>query len=239
MTAIYPSTAAPQNDPHTAIAVSGLSHAYTVAEGSLVVIDGLDFAVRFGETVAITGPSGAGKTTLLSLIGGLDRVQQGSLEVAGRELRTLSSDALAEYRRNTVGFVFQDYGLLPTLSAAENVELALSLAGVARRTRRARARELLELVGLTARIDHRPAALSGGESQRVAIARALANEPRVVLADEPTGNLDEGSSARVLELLAGLPAELDCAVVMVTHNPSIARQCDREFGLAAVGEPRP
>lgn len=213
------------------IMVRGLCHDYATDAGPLRVIDELDLDVAAGEIVAVTGSSGVGKTTVLSLLGGLDRVQAGSVVVGGADIGGLRRDALAAYRRTTIGFVFQDYGLLPSLTATENVEFALAMAGVSRKRRRARARELLDAVGLTARASHRPYALSGGESQRVAIARALANAPRLVLADEPTGNLDGAASDQVLEMLQRLPREHDCTVVAVTHNLSVASACDRVIEL--------
>ena len=224
------------HDSSATIQVLDLSHSYDVDGGTLHVLAQTNFAVNAGESVAIMGPSGAGKTTLLSLIGGLDSVQQGSVQVCGQELAQMSSDALAAYRRHTIGFVFQDYGLLPTLSATENVELALTLSGARRHERRKRAKELLALVGLENRSDHRPNALSGGESQRVSIARSLANAPKVVLADEPTGNLDGAASDNVLRLLLSLPGARGCTVVMVTHNLAVARQCDRIIELQSHSE---
>jgi ABC-type lipoprotein export system ATPase subunit len=209
------------------IEVRGLSRQYRADEGPLVVLDGLDLSVAAGEFVAVTGRSGAGKTTLLSILGGLERPQVGEVRVGGVDLSTLGSNALAGYRRSTVGFVFQDFGLISPLSAAENVELALAFASVRGSRRARRARELLDAVGLGDRARHRPAALSGGESQRVAIARALANHPRLVLADEPTGNLDDTSASLVLDLLASLPAEHECTLVVVTHNHQVASRADR------------
>jgi ABC-type lipoprotein export system ATPase subunit len=216
-----------------AIALRGLSHRYRSDQGPLVVLDGLDWAVAPGEFVAVTGRSGSGKTTLLSILGGLERPQAGEVRVGETALTGLSGNALAEYRRATVGFVFQDFGLLSPLSALENVELALTFAAVRGARRRARARELLDAVGLSERARHRPAALSGGESQRVAIARALANRPRLVLADEPTGNLDDESARLVLDLLASLPAEHACTLVVVTHNDLVASRADRVVRLDA------
>ena len=181
------------------ISVRGLSFEYETASGALPVLDNVDFDVEPGEVIAVTGVSGSGKTTLLSLLGGLDRIQRGTVIVGGEDLGRLRRDDLARYRRETVGFVFQDFGLLGQLTALENVELALTIAGApGRRLRRERARELLDAVGLAERMSHRPRALSGGEKQRVAIARALANRPRLILADEPTGNLDATSTAEVL-----------------------------------------
>ncbi len=214
-----------------AISARGLRHEYDTAEGTITVLDGVALDIAPAEFVAVTGASGAGKTTLLSLIGGLERIQHGTIEVGDIDLGGLSGDALAAYRRTTIGFVFQDYGLLGTLTAQENVELALTFAGLPLGKRRNRARDLLDAVGLASRASHRPAALSGGESQRVAIARALANAPRLVLADEPTGNLDEDSADRVLALLHSLPAEHGCTVLVVTHNALIAKRCDRELRL--------
>jgi putative ABC transport system ATP-binding protein len=214
-----------------AVDVKGLSFAYDTPEGELLVLDRLDFEVDAGTTVAISGTSGSGKTTLLSVLGGLDRPQDGIVVVAGRELATLGRDEIAQYRREVVGFVFQDFGLLGQLTALENVELALTFTHASRRRRRARARELLDAVGLRERVSHRPRALSGGEKQRVAIARALANEPQLVLADEPTGNLDATSSAAVLDLLLNVPAEHGTTVVVVTHDEAVASRANRRMHL--------
>jgi ABC-type lipoprotein export system ATPase subunit len=214
-----------------AVTVRGLRHAYATPEGALTVLDDINVDVDEREIVAITGPSGSGKTTLLSLLGGLEALQTGYVEVAGRDLAQLDGAALAAYRRSTVGFVFQDFGLLGQLTALENVELALTLSGVPRRRRRARARDLLTAVGLAARTEHRPHALSGGENQRVAIARALANDPPLVLADEPTGNLDMASTERVLDLLASLPESHGCTLLVVTHDEAVASRAHRRLHL--------
>ena len=213
------------------VCVRGLEFRYATPEGELVVLDGLDFDVAAGQTVAITGTSGSGKTTLLSVLGGLDRPGAGSVNVAGHDLAALGRDELALYRGRVVGFVFQDFGLLGQLTALENVELALTFAHIARRRRRARARELLDAVGLAARLSHRPRALSGGEKQRVAIARALANQPQLVLADEPTGNLDTASSETVLDLLMRLPVEHGSTVIVVTHDAAVAARAHRRLHL--------
>ena len=207
--------------------VEGLRHAY----GGLVVLDGLVLDVAPAEHVALVGPSGSGKSTLLGLIGGLDPVQAGSVVVGGRQLRGLSGRGLADHRRATVGFVFQHFGLLDTLTAAENVELSCTLAGQSRSSRRRRAADLLEAVGLDDRATHRPPQLSGGERQRVALARALANRPPLILADEPTGNLDGESARRVVDLLAALPSEQGCTVIVVTHDPVVAVRADRQLNL--------
>lgn len=202
----------------------GLTHIYPGPTGNVQVLRGVTFSVPPGGYAALVGSSGAGKTTLLALIGGLERVQGGSLLVDGREVADLEGDALAEYRRTTVGFVFQHFGLLEALTAQENVELAAVLAGERPAARRERASELLGAVGMAHRATHRPGALSGGERQRVAIARALVNRPRLVLADEPTGNLDVETSGEVINLLESLRAEKGCTLVIVTHDQALARR---------------
>jgi predicted ABC-type transport system involved in lysophospholipase L1 biosynthesis ATPase subunit len=213
---------APVDLSGAAVHLRGVGHRY----GAVTVLHGLDLDVPPGGYLALMGPSGAGKSTALALIGGLERPQDGTVVVGGQDLARLGGDALADYRRRTVGFVFQHFGLLETLTAQENVELAMALDGQGRSERRSRGRELLTAVGLGSRVDHRPSALSGGERQRVAIARALANRPRLVLADEPTGNLDAGAAAVVLDLLASLRAEHGCSLLVVTHNPLVARRAD-------------
>jgi predicted ABC-type transport system involved in lysophospholipase L1 biosynthesis ATPase subunit len=209
----------------------GLTFTYDTPAGDLVVLDAIDFDIAAGTVVAVTGVSGSGKTTLLSVLGGLDRPPAGSVVIAGHDLALLDRDEMARYRREVVGFVFQDFGLLGQLTALENVELALTFERVSRRRRRARARELLDAVGLGDRLGHRPRALSGGEKQRVAIARALANNPRLVLADEPTGNLDRAATEVVLDLLMRVPAEHGSTVVVVTHDDAIAARADRRMHL--------
>ena len=215
-----------------AISVRGLSFSYDTESGALSVLDDVDFDVAAGDVVALTGASGSGKTTLLSVLGGLDRPQTGSVTVGSDDLGKLGRDDLARYRRETVGFVFQDFGLLGQLTALENVELALTIARGPRRSRRTRARELLASVGLAQRLSHRPRALSGGEKQRVAIARALANRPRLLLADEPTGNLDTTSTAEVLDVLLRLPSEYGSTLVIVTHDEGVAANARRRLPLA-------
>jgi putative ABC transport system ATP-binding protein len=205
-----------------AISARGLTHRYAAPEGTLAVLAGVDLDVPAGGYVTVTGPSGAGKSTLLSVLGGLEPLQEGAARVGEVDLAGLAGDQLAAYRRATVGFVFQHFGLLEALTAAENVELAAVLAGVAPGARRRRAAELLDAVGLADRARHQPLKLSGGERQRVAIARALANRPRLLLADEPTGNLDEGSAATVIDLLEELRREHGCTLLVVTHNRVLA-----------------
>jgi putative ABC transport system ATP-binding protein len=214
-----------------AIALRGLSHTYRTADGPLTVLGGLDLDVPDGGYAAITGPSGAGKTTLLALLGGLERPQAGTIDVGGQDLTGLGGDGLAAYRRATVGFVFQHFGLLETLTAAQNVELAGTLNGAGPAERRSRALELLEAVGLGARAGHRPSRLSGGERQRVAIARALVNRPRLLLADEPTGNLDDDAAILVVELLESVRAEHACTLVLVTHNRDLAARAGQRVAL--------
>lgn len=214
-----------------AIAARSLSHRYEGPSGPVPVLEGLDLDVPAGGYVALVGQSGAGKTTLLALLGGLERVQSGTLTVGNHDVAALAGDGLAAYRRLTVGFVFQHFGLLEALTALENVELAMVLAGERPSARRRRARGLLEAVGMGPRASHRPAALSGGERQRVAIARALANQPRLVLADEPTGNLDEDTALEVLRLLESLQSERGCTLMVVTHDRGIARRAAQVAAL--------
>jgi ABC-type lipoprotein export system ATPase subunit len=214
-----------------AISVRGLRHRYESTSGTLTVLDDLDLDVAPGGLVSITGASGAGKSTLLCLLGALDRPQAGSVVIGGHDLSDASRDELADFRRTTVGFVFQHFGLLDTLTAAENVSLACTLAGARSRVGRARAEELMHAVGLGHRLDHTPSRLSGGERQRVAIARAMANQPDLVLADEPTGNLDDENTELVMGLLWSLPSEHGCTVVLVTHDRDLAAATDHSFHL--------
>ena len=206
------------------VAAVGLSHAYDGPAGEVPVLADLTVTVPRDGYAALVGPSGAGKTTLLSLIGGLERVQSGTLRVGGHDVAALEGDDLAAYRRSTVGFIFQNFGLLDALTALENVELAAMLAGERPSRRRTRAAELLDAVGMSPRAAHRPGALSGGERQRVAIARALVNGPRLVLADEPTGNLDADTSEEVMVLLESMRRERGCTLLVVTHDRGLARR---------------
>jgi putative ABC transport system ATP-binding protein len=218
--------------PGATLDIAGLTHRYRSRTGELTVLDGLDLHVDADDHVVITGSSGSGKSTLLAVLGGLDPPQSGRVVVAGHDLHRLGRNALADYRREIVGFVFQHFGLLDTLTAAENVELAGTLAGQSARLRRKRAAELLDAVGLADRSDHRTSELSGGERQRVAVARALANEPRLVLADEPTGNLDDDSSQRVVDLLESLPHDHGCTLLIVTHDHRLTPRARRHLHLA-------
>jgi predicted ABC-type transport system involved in lysophospholipase L1 biosynthesis ATPase subunit len=216
-----------------AVRAQSLRHSYRTAEGQLTVLDDVDLDVPEAGYAAVTGPSGAGKTTLLAVLGGLERPQAGRVEIGDVDLSGLTGDGLAAYRRTTVGFVFQHFGLLDTLSAAENVELACSLAGTPAATRRARAAALLGAVGLAARTDHRPGSLSGGERQRVALARAVANSPQLLLADEPTGNLDDDAARTVIELLEQTRERYGCTLVIVTHNAALAARASQRLALRA------
>jgi putative ABC transport system ATP-binding protein len=198
-------------------------------ERELTVLGGVDLEVRAGEVVAILGPSGSGKSTLLGLLAGLDRPSEGEIALDGQALGELDEDGLALLRRRLVGFVFQSFQLLPNLTARENVLLPLELTGVPNAERRAS--ELLDAVGLAERVHHYPAQLSGGEQQRVALARAFAPRPRLLFADEPTGNLDGATGARVLELMGTLQREYATAMVIVTHDMEVASRADRRIHL--------
>ena len=213
------------------VSVRGLAHVYGKGKHAVPVLRGLDFDIDAGSHVALQGPSGAGKSTLLSLLGGLEPLHQGEIWIGETRLRDLDRGALAEYRSRVVGFVFQHFGLLDVLTARENVMLALSLAGIPLEQRRRRADEILDDVGLSDRTEHRPPQLSGGEQQRVAIARALSTRPHLLLADEPTGNLDEESAGRVLDLLERLRAENGCTLVVVTHNAVVASRASHRLRL--------
>ncbi|QXC62745.1 ABC transporter ATP-binding protein [Aquihabitans sp. G128] len=214
-----------------AVVVQGLRHWFATRTGPLTVLDGVDLHLPAGGYASLVGPSGAGKSTLLSILGGLELAQEGTVEVGGERLAGLSRDDLAAFRRSTVGFVFQHFGLLDALTAAENIDVTGALTGVPRKQRRARTLELLDAVGLADRADHRPIELSGGERQRVAIARALANQPRIVLADEPTGNLDDDSTLLVVDLLETLPQRLGCTLVVVTHDRALAARAPLRLRL--------
>ena len=194
-------------------------------------VDGVSLEIEAGEFVALEGPSGSGKTTLLQLLGALDRPSEGVVAFEGRDLASLRDHELAQLRLSAFGFVFQQFNLIPTLSAVQNVEVALAPAGVRGTDLRERAESLLEEVGLAPRAAHLPAQLSGGEQQRVAIARALATEPRVILADEPTGNLDTATGADVIELLAGLAAQHGATVVVATHDAELASRAPKRLAM--------
>jgi putative ABC transport system ATP-binding protein len=208
----------------------GLRKEYGSGEGLVRAVDEVDLEVAPGEALAIMGPSGCGKSTLLHLLGGLDRPSAGELWLAGRRIDRLSERGLAQFRRNDVGFVFQAFHLMDELTAQENVELPALLAGRSPRQARRRARQLLDQVGLGDRAGHLPSALSGGQRQRVAIARALANDPQIVLADEPTGNLDSAATLAVLRLFEGLHTA-GLTLVVVTHDERIAATANRMISM--------
>ncbi|MBK6422959.1 MAG: ABC transporter ATP-binding protein [Gemmatimonadetes bacterium] len=211
------------------IRVESLSKEYLSGGRPLTVLKDITLEIPTGELAAIVGPSGSGKTTLLGLLAGLDRPSRGRVVVDGTDLTTLSEDALATFRAERVGFVFQSFHLIPTLTARENVEVPLELRG---EEARGRADELLARVGLKGREHHYPAQLSGGEQQRVALARAFANRPRILFADEPTGNLDQGTGQRVVDILLELNRELGTTTVLVTHDLELARKARRVIRLA-------
>ena len=204
---------------------------YKLGENQVQALRGVNLELQKGEFVAFTGPSGSGKTTLLNLIGVLDKPTQGKIYVDGIDLTLLKERDLTELRRRTIGFIFQFYNLIPVLSAIENVELPMLIAGVTSKERENRARELLKMVGLADRIHHRPDELSGGEQQRVAIVRALANKPSIVLADEPTGDLDSKTGKEVVNALRDLSNHEGATVIIVTHDPSVARITSKVFEM--------
>jgi putative ABC transport system ATP-binding protein len=213
------------------LSCNSLGKTYETAAGPVTALREVDVEIREGEFAAIVGPSGSGKTTLLSLLGGLEKPSSGGIMVQGEPLQRRFRD-LSDYRRKQVGFVFQAYNLVPHLSAIENVTLPMELAGVARKRRRALASELLSSVGIPKeRFGHRPLRLSGGEQQRVAIARALANTPPILLADEPTGNVDEATSDQIIDLFRGMTETTGLSVVLVTHNQRVAGKADHVVTL--------
>jgi putative ABC transport system ATP-binding protein len=197
----------------------------------VTALDGIDLSIAKGEMASLVGPSGSGKSTMLNLIGGLDRPSRGEVELDGQPLSKLSDDELTRVRRDKIGFIFQFFNLLPTLSCLENVALPLHLRGWPRKRVEERARELLDTVRLGARVDHLPDELSGGERQRVAIARALSVYPPILLADEPTGNLDTHTGAEILKLIHDLHDRLGATVLVVTHDKTVAESCPRTIQL--------
>ncbi|MDQ8162039.1 MAG: ABC transporter ATP-binding protein [Gemmatimonadota bacterium] len=212
------------------IACEQVVRTYPMGDAIVQAVRGIDLAIARGEFAAITGPSGCGKSTLLHLLGAVDVPTSGHVRINGRDTASLSDREATDFRLRQIGFVFQRFYLMPTLSATENVELPLAEAGMAKRARKARARELLGYVGLGDRGDHRPTQLSGGEQQRVAIARALANEPALLLADEPTGELDAETGVRLLELFGQLHRD-GRTLVFVTHDAVVAQAAERVIRL--------
>ncbi|MFD5325745.1 ABC transporter ATP-binding protein [Streptomyces sp. NPDC127092] len=207
--------------------LTGVTKQYRRGQERVDALDGIDLTVREGDRLVIQGPTGGGKSTLLQMLGGLDRPSSGSVLLDGTDLATISERRLTDLRSRLIGFVFQSFNLIPTLTAQENVETALVPLGVRASERRRRAAEALESVGLGERAGHLPSELSGGQQQRVAIARALVKQPKVLLADEPTGNLDESMRDEIVDLLEGLWKEHGLTFVMVTHDSAIARRAPR------------
>jgi len=221
---------APTCSTDEVISFAGVSRRYATGRGEAVALDDVSLTINRGEWVAVVGPSGSGKSTLMNLVAGIDRASSGSVVVAGQEISRMGEERLARWRGRQVGIVFQFFQLMPTLTVRENVILPMELRG-GRRDRDARAMTLLDQVGVARLADKLPSELSGGEQQRVAIARALANDPAILLADEPTGNLDTGTGERVIDLLAALTAE-GRTLVIVTHDLALAARAPRTVSLA-------
>jgi putative ABC transport system ATP-binding protein len=213
------------------VRMRGVNRTYRRGSEDVQVLRGLDLEIPRGDFVALMGPSGSGKSTLLNLLGGIDRPTAGSIEFGGARLERLSDGQLAAWRARSVGFIFQMYHLLPMLTAADNVELPLLLTGLGRAERRKRAAAALQLVGLADRVHHKPGELSGGQEQRVGIARAIVTDPAILLADEPTGDLDRKSGDQILELLQELNRRFDKTIVMVTHDPHAAARAKRTLHM--------
>ena len=213
------------------VKVVDVEKTYQLGENTVNALKGINIQLQKGEFVAFIGPSGSGKTTLLNLIGVLDKPTSGKIYINDTDLTRLKEKELTKLRRGTIGFIFQFYNLIPVLSAFENVELPMLIAGIPTTKRQQRAKQLLEMVGLGKRINHRPDELSGGEQQRVAIARALANKPTIVLADEPTGDLDSKTGKEVVNFLQNLSKHEGATVIVVTHDPSIAAMATRVFEM--------
>ena len=213
------------------IRLRGLEKTYQRGGQRIPVLQGIDLDVPAGDFIALMGPSGSGKSTLLNLLAGIDQPSAGTIEIGGIDIATLGEGRLADWRAANIGFIFQFYNLMPVLTALENVELPLLLTGLNARQRREHALAALALVGLSDRLDHRPSELSGGQQQRVAIARALVTDPTLIVADEPTGDLDRHTAEEVLALLDQLNRELGKTIVMVTHDPKAAARAHRVVEL--------
>jgi putative ABC transport system ATP-binding protein len=209
---------------HDAVQAVSVSRHYQMGTSTVRAVDGVSLSIRQGEFAALLGSSGSGKSTLMNLIAGLDRPTSGSIIVQGRDLAKMTSEELARYRRHTVGMVFQSFNLVPTMTLHENVELPMRFAEVDRRERDQRVRHALERVGLSQRLEHRPSEMSGGEQQRAALARALVNQPQLLLADEPTGNLDSRTGEEIMALIRELNELLGMTVIMVTHERPLAER---------------
>jgi putative ABC transport system ATP-binding protein len=216
-------------DDDNFIETAGLSKIYTFGEVEVAALRDVTMSIARGRLVGVTGASGSGKSTLMNLLGGLDTPSSGTIRVAGRSISDLNKRELALYRRNTIGMIFQSFNLVSAYTALENVAFPLLFADVPKKQRRERAAELLKSVGLESRADHRPTELSGGEQQRVAIARALVNEPQILLADEPTGNLDSKTSRQIMEILADLNRRHGLTIVMISHEQALLREFAHEM----------
>ncbi len=210
------------------IALRGIKKLYRIGDQEVAALGGIDLDIKNGEFTALMGPSGSGKSTLMNILGCLDRPSEGSYRLDGREVANLSDDELARTRNQQIGFVFQNFNLLSRISAVDNVALPLVYAGVKAAERKRRSMEVLEMVGLADRANHQPNELSGGQRQRVAIARALVNNPEIIMADEPTGNLDTKSTAEILDVFTRLH-EMGRTVILVTHEPEVAMRANRQL----------
>lgn len=214
-------------DQRILIQLKAVSRIYKMGKENLVALDNVNLDIYEGEFVAIMGPSGSGKSTLANIIGGLDKINSGTILVDTQELNKLDDKKLSAYRNKKIGFVFQAFNLIPTFTAQENVTLPLILTGVSSKIRKQKAIDCLKIVGLENRIDHKPNELSGGERQRVSIARALINEPKIIIADEPTGNLDSKKSSEIISILKKLNSNSNITLVIITHDPNVAHEADR------------
>lgn len=219
------------NSSNTLIRIHNLNKSYTRGGQIIPVLEGVDLEVHAGEFIALMGPSGSGKSTLLNLIAGIDKPTSGNIEIGGVNIATLSEGELADWRAANVGFIFQFYNLMPVLTAFENVELPLLLTKLSRSQRKEHVEAALNMVKLTDRMDHYPNELSGGQQQRVAIARALVTDPTLIVADEPTGDLDRVTAGEVLDLMEELHSELGKTIIMVTHDPKAASRAKRLIHL--------
>ena len=215
------------------IKVTNLKKRYPSGDGEVNAVDGVSFKIKQGDLVCVVGQSGSGKTTLMNLLGGLDQPSEGQIEIEGQDITRLNDHQLIQYRANSIGFIFQSYNLIPNLSALENVMIAMEATKTPKATRKQRAIELLEEVGIDEiQMKRRPSKLSGGQQQRVAVARALANKPKLVLADEPTGNLDSKTGDRVFDLLKDLSHKEKTTIIVVTHDNSISQKADQIINIS-------
>ena len=213
------------------IELKDIEKEYDLGPVKLKVLDGIDLSIKKSEMVSIMGPSGSGKSTMLHMLGCLDRPTKGKVIIDGVDVSKLNDDELAKIRREKIGFIFQFFYLIPSLTALRNVELPMTFVNGSAKDNEKKAKELLKMVGLEERMNHKPSQLSGGESQRVAIARALANDPQIILADEPTGNLDSKSGKEIMDILKNLNKQRKVTLIIVTHDPSIARITEKVINL--------